>query len=108
MTEAIELKIIIPKPKLAISNQKLLELLINKYNNKETVTSKEIVSLYKQYVQRSDTHWAYDHTDGRERYVPYTDNQIERHSRNWLIRSLGTLINKGYLKVIPNMDLVML
>ena len=87
----------------------LLRLICDKYKNGRTITHDDILNIYQQYVQRY-THSpvrTYDFGTQSWKYkeVPFSDWYVEELARSWLLRALGALIKKGYLTVIPRIDL---
>ena len=87
----------------------LLRLICDKYKNGRTITHDDILNIYQQYVQRY-THSSvrtYDFGTQSWKYkeVPFSDWYVEELARSWLLRALGALIKKGYLTVIPRIDL---
>lgn len=38
-------------------------------------------------------------------YVPMSDDIIKSYAKQWLMRNIGTFVIKGYLKVLPTIDL---
>ena len=100
-----------PKP-LSSGQQELYKLLCDTLNGKtEKVARPDIINIYNKTVRRSEKRYEdyhkYDHENKRwiGSYVEYEDWRIEMYAEMWFIRALGALIRKGYITVIPLIDL---
>lgn len=92
--------------------KELLNLICLKYQNNQSINKEEIVNIYRLKVQRQkerwDNYYEYDRQNDKWRgaYVPYSSWHIEDLATSWLLRALGALMKKGYLTVIPRINLI--
>ena len=92
--------------------QKALMILISKkYEKAEQIEYEELEKIYHEKVQRNKKYWSYYHTyDEQEKrwyagYEEYEKWQLDILVTSWVLRSIGTLVKKGYLTVIPKINL---
>jgi len=92
--------------------QKALMVLISKkYKTSEQIDYNELKEIYEKKVQRSKKYYEYYHTyDEKEKkwiggYVIYEKWRVELMVTSWVLRAIGALVKKGYLTVIPKINL---
>ena len=96
-------------PKINTGQEGLFLLVCKALKEKRIVQYKEIKHIYQTVVQESEfTGFEYWDTEKQE-YVwksrKYSDWEIDNLTNSWLLRALGSLIKKGYLAVIPRIEL---
>lgn len=97
----------------------LYDLLAAKNKNKTTVTFEEAKHIWLTKVCRNNyggVPHRYDYFHERIEkgdevswngaYVPMTKIEINMAVMDWLVRTIGVLVMRGYLKVIPMVELV--
>jgi hypothetical protein len=86
----------------------LLRLICEKYKNNEPLQKEEAKQIYIEKVKRKigitytyrlgDSPW-------ETKTYPYKDWELDQLTISWMLRALGALIQKGYLTVIPRIQL---
>lgn len=110
------------KPVLAVSRRSLrkgqaslYDLLVSKLNTGEAVTADEAKEIWMtkvcKYSEDGVPHtWVWKYNHAKEKYESVyrrmTDEEILFNSLNWLTRTIGILVIRGYLKAIPMVRLV--
>jgi len=87
--------------KITQGEEALLNLIIIKKDLKKQITFWELEKIYISKVQRKKREWIYDIDKGKASWQESRIWNNERAAMNWLKRSLGSLIQKGYLVVKP-------
>ena len=88
--------------------QKALMILISKkYEKKEQIEYEELEKIYQKKVQRNKKYhyWTYKNECIYEDYLDYQMTQLVT---SWVLRAIGALVKKGYLTVIPKINLTRL
>ncbi len=97
------------KPKLNEGQIALLKLIESSYENQFKITLQQLIKIYKSHVQRYKKRETvtYDHEEKCYVgiYVSYKKIDIERAAITWTFRTIGSLVLKGYLIVIPKIQL---
>jgi hypothetical protein len=88
--------------KLTKGQQVLLETIQIYYGANMTIDMDDIIDMYKKNVQRYKKQ-SYKGCNGwvERDYFPW---EIEDYALRWLTRSLGILIRKGFLLIMPRID----
>jgi hypothetical protein len=83
--------------------KELYNLLCESVINKKTVKRNEVFEIYSRNVA-TKYGWTWKEIDGewREVYRAWDDSKFEENFRAWFVRSLGLLLCKGHLKVVPS------
>ncbi len=96
-------------PKINTGQEALFLLISKKLKEKQIIQYEETKQIYTSTVQRSEytTESSWDNIRGEWVYEPrkYQEWEIEILVYSWLLRALGALIKKGYLAVIPRIEL---
>lgn len=93
----------------------LYDLIVDKLASGDAVTLAEAKDIWLTKVCRNMVNgkphswvWRYDHK--REAYTsvlePMNDEAVNFTVMNWLTRTIGILVIKGYIKIIPMVQLV--
>jgi len=98
------------RPKLRAGSLALYVLFCKSVDEKRVLTRKEIFAIYKGYVAEGQGDRYIYIGDGKERHgvwrvTEWDDWEWKRNFENWFTRTLGSLLQKGYLRVVPAMDL---
>jgi hypothetical protein len=95
-------------PPVNDGQRELFGLICRRLKEKAIVQHREILFIYQTYVQESEYSSAgyFDEEQDKwiENFRKYKDWEIEALCNAWLLRALGTLIKKGYLTVIPQIQ----
>ncbi len=103
------------RKKLTTQQSELLKLMLEKVDKNETLKFDEVKNLWINYVANiSDgkpVYFEYYHhkdEDGEWRggYSPLLDYCVDMRVNQWLTLNIGSLVIKGYLKIIPNMEMI--
>lgn len=96
-------------PSLNTGQKALFLLVCDALEQKRAIQFKECKYIYKMAVQKSDFSSWYYLDEETQKYVQvkrkYSDNEVDNKCNGWLLRTLGSLIKKGYLTVIPRIEL---
>jgi len=94
----------------------LLKLIVEKTQNQEKLTYQEAEKIYLTYAHRyfvnkvpaRYNYWVPTSEVGNytSRLEPMTKEEIEWATTLWLTGNIGKLVLKGYLKILPEMELV--
>lgn len=92
------------------TGQEALFLLVCKaLEEKRIIQYKECEHIYKTTVMVSEFGWSdfwdSDEQEWKDKQYKRTDWEIKQLADSWLLRALGALIKKGYLTVIPRIEL---
>lgn len=107
-------KPVVSRSTMRRSHAALYELLQKKIASGQTVTYKEAHKIWlnkacRNLVDGKPHSWVtrYDHERDAWRQVlePMSDDLVKLTVLNWLTRTIGVLVMKGYLKVIPMVEL---
>lgn len=105
------LQILSPK-RLSNGQRTLYSLIQSKVASNAPLTMQEIMSLYSTVGCRETRdgipcYWASFYEDGQWKAsrAPLTDEMLAARSKKWLMGNLGSLVLKGYLKVLPSIEL---
>ena len=63
----------------------------------------EIVECYENTACQNfgiHYHWS----DGTDQFVPYADLEMENKARQWFLRTVGILVSRGYLLIVPTIQ----
>lgn len=113
MTEALQNQLVkennfvslCQRQKLRKDQRKLYMLLCYRLKKKAQVTRNDIIYLYKKYVQRIPEKFTniynHDKKEWETGYVLLKDYETQDRAMKWFISALGRLIVKGYLIVLP-------
>lgn len=110
------------KPVLAVgratlrrSQASLYDLMVSKLKTGDAVTYEEAREIWLDKACRNIINgkphswtWRYDHEKDSFKSVlePMSDDVVKMTVINWLTRTIGVLVMKGYLKAIPMVRLV--
>lgn len=110
------------KPQLAVSRRtlrkgqaSLYDLLVAKLKSGEAVTIDEARSIWVDKVCRYSENgiphtFVYKYNHDKDHYESVyrkmSDDEINFNALNWLTRTIGILVIKGYIKAIPMVKLV--
>jgi len=97
-----------PKPaKLTIAQQDLMLLILKKIKEQKQIEFKEIFSIYKNKVNHLPVSYVLHKEDGTTLHwsTPQTKNWVEYKAQEWFFRNIGLLVKKGYLTIIPKINL---
>jgi hypothetical protein len=87
----------------------LYQLVCEKIKTKQTIQYQEIEDIYINHVQRSKSGACLVWDKEKKHYTwekrNYDEADIQRLAESWVLRAIGTLIKKGYLTVVPVMNL---
>lgn len=113
--------VILNKSGLRSGQKSLYRLLVEKIKSGDAVTYKEAEDIWLNDVANIENgvpmHWDYSIAvrDDNGNFKGWTSRKIaytEEYKRftvvNWLVRNIGLLVIKGYLKVIPMVELAAL
>lgn len=94
-------------PKLRPGPMALYLLFHNSVAEKRVIKRDEIFFIYKEYVAAGK---GYSQVLSKDRKLVWVirdwmDWQWEQNFNNWFVRTLGSLLKKGYLRVVPAIDL---
>lgn len=94
-------------PKLRPGPMELYLLFHNSVAEKRVIKRDEIFFIYKEYVASGKGYAQVLSKDRKLVWVvrDWMDWQWEQNFNNWFIRTLGSLLKKGYLRVVPAVDL---
>lgn len=108
---------IVNKSSLRPGQRRLYELIVEKLNRNDPVTLKEATDIWLSRVHgdvRDGVPYYWDYYAGRyeengQVYYrgatkPMTDWHIQARVLDWLMKNIGLLVIRGYLKVIPMID----
>lgn len=110
-----ENKPVVSRSTLRRSQATLYDLLAKKVKNGTTVTYEEAHTIWLTKACRNvidgkpySWTWRYDHEKEAYRNVlePMSDDLVKMTVIGWLTRTIGVLVMKGYLTVIPQVRLV--
>ena len=97
-------------PRLNGGQEVLFHLVCEAIWENKKVDYDDLMDVYQFEVQRSGNKstLCWDEASGKHvwRSSPYADWELEQLMQSWLLRALGALIKKGYLTVVPRMELV--
>jgi hypothetical protein len=97
------------------SHAALYDVLAKKIDEGSVVTYEEAHSIWlnkacRNVVNGKPHSWVWRYDQKTKRYTsilePMSDDLIKFTVLNWLTRTIGVLVMKGYLKVIPQVQLV--
>ena len=96
-----------PLPKLYPAQRDLYDLIFNTCSNGGLLNTKSAFEIYKKHAQGKG--WTYDHYDHEKKqcvsaYKDWTPYLWEFNFKNWILRALGALVYKGYLRILPAID----
>lgn len=99
----------------------LYEVICDKLKSNSPIYTEEAISIWKDNVCRLEKdgvpcYWNWYHTNTGELdkdghivwkpgLTPLTNSEITTRSLGWLMMSIGALVLKGYLKIIPQISL---
>lgn len=93
----------------------LYDLIVDKIENGDTLTLNEARGIWLTKVCRNivdgkpHSYRYFPRQDGSNnwygKYVPMDDDQVNFAVMNWLTKNIGILVMRGYLKVIPMIQL---
>ena len=94
-------------PKLRSGQQELYNLFCKSIKEKYIIKKQEIFEIYKNQVAVGTSYVARQGNDGNTIYVDAEWSEWEwgRNFNQWFTHSLGALLKKGYLKIVPAIDL---
>lgn len=98
-------------PKLSPSQKELLQLLCKAVNENDVVSKSRLFSLYKGHARGESERYVrnFDAKEGEPEAhwidVPWDEYEWQRNFSNWFVYSLGSLLRKGYLKVVPAINM---
>ena len=107
--------VIAKRPNLTIGQKKLLNLIVQKIETKDSIRFLEALEIFTQVgcknIRDGIPHY-YDNWDRRDeegrwwgKYKPMDEYRLRVGALTWLTRNIGSLVLKGYLKVIPPLEL---
>jgi len=93
-------------PKLSIGQLKIYTLFCQSIKEERVVNREELFQIYKKHVGRGDSEV---HVRKGDVIVwedrPWCDWEWNRNFETWFVYALGALLKKGYLRVMPAIDL---
>ena len=93
--------IVVQKQRLNQGQTMLYKKISEVTDNKETLHFSDAMEIYKTFVLRETRYWP----EWGNKSYPYTDWQLKEYCNNWLLRAIGALVKKGYIAMIPMIDL---
>ena len=102
--------------KLRSSQKDFYNILVEKIKNNENISYSEMEIFYFEKVAKNKDkmYWCYYKNVERDDngnfvkfiggYKPLEPWQIEMRVKDWTIRTIGILVIKGYLKILPVID----
>lgn len=101
--------IITKPPKLRSGQLALYVLFCNSVKEKRVLQRKEIFDLYKEYVAEGQSDKYVYTGDGTNKGVwevtDWDEWEWKRNFEQWFVYTLGALLKKGYLRVVPAINL---
>ena len=103
-----------PSSRLSKAQKALYPLICKKLKTNTPITYKEAKKIYltkacQQIVDGVPHHWNYwwRNEDGEMvgRYEPLQEDEIRARVFLWLTQNIGALVLRGYLKIIPQIEL---
>ena len=106
------------RPYLTKGQTNLYALIVKKISENKSVNIQDAKDLYLAYgckeirggVPCTFNYWANHYTlpDGttgyKGAYEPMPQSMIERYATLWIMTNIGSLVIKGYLKIIPQIE----
>lgn len=96
-------------PKLRPGQLALYVLFCRSVKESRVLKREEIFTIYKDYVAEGESDkfiYAWDGTrNGVWKVVSWDEWEWKRNFEGWFVRTLGSLLKKGYLRVVPAIDL---
>lgn len=106
---------IVSRRNLRRGQASLYELIVSKLDSEERITLEEAENIWRTKVCRNmikgtpHSYRFHPATDGTNnwygRYDPMSRDEITFTVLNWLTKNIGILVIRGYLKVIPMIEL---
>lgn len=107
-------KISVTRP-LTPAQKELYSLICERLKIDSSVNINDAIRIYREFVCENIvdgvphlSQWQYDEKD-KDKLVcvktPMTDVHMRNRSVYWLVSSIGILVVRGYLKIIPTIDL---
>jgi len=95
-------------PKLRAGPMALYVLFFTATKEGRSLKRDEIFNVYKKHVARGKTDrptWESPTSNHVWRKVDWTEWEWDRNFECWFVYTLGALLKKGYLRVVPAVDL---
>lgn len=105
---------IIKHPKLTKNQEILYALIVKKVESNEPIYFKEAREMWINHVCREirdgkphyfNFWWRNEKDEMVGRYQPMNEYMISLNATQWLVNNIGRLVLKGYLKVIPQIEI---
>lgn len=83
-------------------------LFFNAVKEERVLKRAELFSVYERYVARGKSDrptWATPTSNSVWRSVNWNEWEWDRNFETWFVYTLGSLLKRGYLKIIPAVDL---
>jgi hypothetical protein len=94
-------------PKLRPGPLALYVLFCQSVDEKRILSRAEIFAVYKRYVAAGVNDKPRRNSEGQVVWIecPWTEWEWQRNFEGWFVYTLGALLKKGYLRVVPAIDL---
>lgn len=93
------------KQRLTDAQSELYALICNVCKGSKGLKKEDTFAIYKKYARGKGETYSTNSEGVRVwRWVDWCDWEWNRNFNSWLFRSLGSLVMKGYLTVIPTID----
>lgn len=95
-----------PLPKLYPAQKDLYALICETCINGELLNTSKAFAIYKSFA-KAKTYHNYYNSETKEYFSKTTEWgewEWSLNFKNWILRSLGQLVMKGYLKIMPTID----
>lgn len=93
-----------PLPKLHKNQLGLYVLFCNAVKDNRVLSGDELFAFYKNNVASGESDYPV-HGSQLWQPLPWREWEWKRNFESWFIYSLGSLLKKGYLRVVPAIDL---
>jgi len=94
-----------PLNSLTKGQERLMLKVFQAFKNKSKINLDEIIDIYKNFVMRSPYLYDGDFLNYNGEKVLKDEWRIETNARSWCMNAIGSLVRKGFLTVVPNIDL---